>query len=180
MPYINEWDLVWYIVLKVMLVIVHAVFCFSQYNKITLVFPILTLNKSYLSTWCKNLSHAIVFYILDLDVVKLNCIHLSDFVCGFFRLQGLMKMERHQFNYNVLVCYRGEIVFIWRLNEFLISLLLTWCYLGLKWGSSQLHGFVLIDGQVFVPLLRQITFANVRGKMIVIAPQFFQAIFCFM
>lgn len=96
--------------------------------------------------------------------LKLNCIHLGGFVCGFFRLQGLMKTERHQFNYNVLACYWGEIVFIWRLNEFLISLLLTWCYLGLKWGSSQLHGFVLPDGQVFVPLLRQITFANARGE----------------
>lgn len=96
--------------------------------------------------------------------LKLNCIHLSGFVYEFFRLQGLMKTEKHQFNYNVLACYRGEIVFIWRLNEFLISLLLTWCYLGLKWGSSQLHGFVLPDGQVFVPLLRQITFANARGE----------------
>lgn len=66
-----------------------------------------------------------------------------------------MKMERHQFNYNVLASCWGEIVFIWSPNEFLISLLLTLRYQGLKWGSSQLHGFVLPDGQVLVPLLRE-------------------------
>jgi len=85
----------------------------------------------------------------------LNCIHLSGLVFQVFRLHGLMKTERHQFNYNVLASYRGEIVFIWSPNEFLIILLLTLCYLELKWGSSQLHGFVLPDGQVFVPLLRE-------------------------
>lgn len=66
-----------------------------------------------------------------------------------------MKTERHQFNYNVLASYRGEIVFIWSTNEFLISLLLTLCYQGLKWGRSQLHGFVLPDGQVLVCPLRE-------------------------
>lgn len=66
-----------------------------------------------------------------------------------------MKTERHQFNYNVLASYRGEIVFIWSPNEFLISLLLTLCYHGLKWGSSQLHGFALPDGQLLVLLLRE-------------------------
>lgn len=66
-----------------------------------------------------------------------------------------MKTTRHQFNYNVLVSYPGEIVFIWSPNEFLISLLLTLRYLGLKWGSNQLHGFVLPDGQEFAPPLRE-------------------------
>lgn len=66
-----------------------------------------------------------------------------------------MKMERHWFNYNVLASYRGEIVFIWSTNEFLISLLLTLCCQRLKWGRSQLHGFVLPDGQVLVYPLRE-------------------------
>lgn len=64
-----------------------------------------------------------------------------------------MKTEKHQFNYNVLISYQAEIVFIWRLNEFLISLLLTLHFMGLKWESSQLHVFVLSDGQTLVPLL---------------------------
>lgn len=63
-----------------------------------------------------------------------------------------MKTEQRQFNYNVLASYRGEIVFIWSANEFLISLLLTRCYQGHKWGSSQLHGFVVPDGQALLPL----------------------------
>lgn len=131
--------------------------------------PVVILSPSCIfhpATW-KHFpqGHCHCFLYLGLmcgKTISLNCIHLSVFVCGFFRLQGLMKTERHQFNYNVLDCYWGEIVFIWRLNEFLISLLLTWFYLRLKWGSSQLHSFVLPDGQVFVPLLRQITFA--RGE----------------
>lgn len=62
----------------------------------------------------------------------LNCIHLSGSVFSFFRLPGLMKTEEHQFNYNVLTYYQGEIVFIWSSNEFLITLLLTLHYWGLK------------------------------------------------
>lgn len=81
----------------------------------------------------------------------LNCIHLS----GFFRLHGLMKTQEHQFNYNVLTYYQGEIVFIWSSNEFLITLLLTLHYWGLKRGRSQLDGCVFPDGQVFAPLLRE-------------------------
>lgn len=65
-----------------------------------------------------------------------------------------MKTEQRPFNYNVLVPYHGEIVFIWSANEFLISLLLTRRYQGHKWGSSQLHGFVLPDGQALVRLPR--------------------------
>lgn len=55
------------------------------------------------------------------------------FIPHIFRLRSLMKTERRRFNYNVLAPYRGEIVFIWSPNEFLISLLLTWRYQGHKW-----------------------------------------------
>lgn len=99
--------------------------------------------------------------------IILNCIHLSGPVSQVFRLHGLMKTERHQFNYNVLASYRVEFVFIWSPNEFLIRLLLTLCYHGVKWESSQLLGFVLTDGQVFVPLFREkYLMIMVRGKNI--------------
>lgn len=66
-----------------------------------------------------------------------------------------MKMERHQFNYNVLASYRGEIVFICSTNELLISLFLTMCCQRLKFRKSDLHGCVLPDGQVLVYPLKQ-------------------------
>lgn len=60
-----------------------------------------------------------------------------------------MKTATAQFNYYALTFYHGEVVFIWNPNEFLISLLLTLGYMGLKWESRQLRGFVSLDGQEF-------------------------------
>lgn len=64
-----------------------------------------------------------------------------------------MKTVRHNFNYNVLTPYHEEAVFIWNLNEYLISLLLTLCYIGLERGRRQLQDLQDSDGQVFVPSL---------------------------